>query len=213
MKRFTAAAFALVLAACGGSPGSGGASPSPQTTAQTVASNSGDFPSLTRCPESGSWDDYLKAEQSKDANQYTSDKSDWDNLKAAGANDSYIAVYADDSSHCGNFGNVPSGKVVDIYAIRFKDENAASANFKTNQKDFHLSDSDLQNIQSAGGKVTQGGATGLGDNSVVVELSIAGASFYIAFWQKKNFEVAMIVYNVPVTDGETVAKKVSDRIT
>jgi hypothetical protein len=212
MNRITVIACALVLAACGG-PGSGGASPSPQTSAQTVASNSGDFPSLAKCPESGSWDDYLKAEQSKDPNQYASDKTDWDNLKTAGANDSYIAVYADDSSHCGSFGNQPSGKVVDIYAIRFKDLSTASASFKSNQKDFHLSDTDLQNIQSAGGKVLQGSASGLGDNSVAVELTIAGASFYIAFWQKKNFEVAMIVYNVPVTDGETAAMKVNDRIT
>jgi hypothetical protein len=212
MNRATVLACVLILAACGGSSGGGG-NPPQETSAKTVASNSSDFSGLTSCPESGSWDDYLKAEQSKDPNQYSSDKSDWDSLKAAGANDSYIAVYADESSHCGNFGNEPSGKVVDIYAIRFKDANAASANFKTNQKDFHLSDSDLQNIKSAGGKVSQGSATGLGDNAVVVELAIAGASFYIAFWQKKNFEVAMIVYNVPVADGEAAAKKVNDRIT
>jgi hypothetical protein len=213
MNRITVVACVLLLAACGGSSGSGAASPSPQTSAQTVASNSGDFPGLTKCPESGSWQSYLSAEQAKDPSQYTSDKTDWDNLKAAGANDSYIAVYADSSSHCGTFGAEPSGKVVDIYAIRFKDVNGASANFKTNQKDFHLSDTDLQNITSAGGKVSQGAATGLGANSVAVELAIAGASFYIAFWQKNNFEVAMIAYNVPVSDGKSAAQKVNDRIT
>lgn len=213
MNRVTAVAFALLLAACGGSSGGGGGGTPAQTSAESVASNPSDFPGMTKCPESGSWDNYLKAEQSADPTQYASDKTDWDNLKAAGANDSYIAVYADNSSSCGHFGtDTPSGKMVDLYAVRFKDSPSASDNFKTSSKQFHLSDTDLQTIQSAGGKVGQGSATGLGANSIAVSLSVAGLSFYIAFWQKNKFEVAMIAYNIPTTDGEAAAKKVNDRI-
>jgi hypothetical protein len=214
MNRATVLASVLLLAACGGSSGGGGGNAPQETSAETVASNSSDFSGLTKCPESGSWDNYLKAEQTKDPSQYSSDKTDWDNLKAAGATDSYVAVYADNASSCGNFGSdQPTGKVVDVYAVRFKDQSAAADNFKTNSKDFHLSDSDLQNIQAAGGKVAQGDATGLGTNSIAVSLSLAGTTFYIAFWQNKKFEVAMIAYNVPVTDGESAAKKVNGRIT
>jgi hypothetical protein len=215
MNRATALACVLLLGACGGSSaGGGGGNASQGTSAESVASNSSDFPGMTKCPESGSWDSYLKAEQSADPTQYASDKTDWDNLKAAGANDSYIAVYADSSSNCGHFSSdTPSGKMVDIYAIRFKDTSSASDNFKTNSKQFHLSDTDLQSIQSAGGKVAQGSATGLGTNSIAVSLSVAGISFYIAFWQKNKFEVAMITYNLATTDGDAAAKKVSDRIT
>src|SRR5438045_1829223 len=102
MNRATVLACVLVLAACGGSAGTGGAASSPKpTSAETVASNSSDFSGLSKCPESGSWDTYLKAEQAKDPAQYTTDKSDWDGLKTAGANDSYIAVYADATSACG----------------------------------------------------------------------------------------------------------------
>lgn len=213
MNRFVVSVCVLLLVACGGSSGGSGSQQQQQASAQSVASSSDDFPGLTKCPESGSWDSYLKAEQAKNATQYSSDKSQWDSLKAGGANDGYVAVYADQSSSCGNFGaDTPSGKVANVYAVRFKDESTASASFKADQKDFHLSDSDLSSITSAGGKVQQGAATGLGANSIAVELTLAGISFYIAFWQNKNFEVAMIVYNVPVTDAENAAQKVNGRI-
>jgi hypothetical protein len=215
MNRISVVVFALLLAACGGSSGGSGSQQQQKqdTSAQSVASSSGDFPGLSRCPESGSWDSYLKAEQTKDPTQYTTDKGDWDGLKAAGANDSYVAVYAESSSACGNFGtDTPTGKAVDIYAVRFKDESSAAANYKASSTDFHLSDSDLQNVTAAGGKVQQGSATGLGANSVAVELALPGTSFYIAFWQNKNFEVAMIVYNLAATDGETAARTVNGRI-
>lgn len=213
MSRLAAFATVLALVACGGSSGGGGGGAPQQTSAETVASSTSDFPGMTKCPESGSWDSYLKAEQAADPTQYASDSSDWTSLKAAGANDSYVAVYADSSSGCGHFGSdTPSGKMVDVYAVRFKDASSAADNFKTNSKQFHLSDSDLQSIQAAGGKVAQGDDTGLGSYSIAVSLSVAGMSFYIAFWQKSKFEVAMIVYNIPATDGEAAAKKINGRI-
>lgn len=215
MNRLVVSACVLLLVACGGGSGGSGSQQQQQqqTSAESVASNSSDFPGLTKCPESGSWDSYLKAEQAKDPTQYSSDKSQWDNLKAGGANDGYVAVYADQASSCGNFGSdTPSGKVANVYAVRFKDESSASASFKADSKDFHLSDSDLSSITAAGGKVQQGTATGLGTNSIAVELSLAGTAFYIAFWQNKNFEVAMIVYNVAVSDSEGAAQKVNGRI-
>ena len=215
MNRATVLACVLLLAACGGSSGGGGGGNAPQeTSAKTVASNSSDFSGMTSCPESGTWDDYLKVEQTKDPSQYSTDKKDWDNLKAGGANDSYIAAYADSASNCGHFGSdTPSGKVADVYAIRFKDSSSAAASFKDTTKDFNITDDQLTQIQSAGGKVLRGTASGFGDNSLVVEFSLAGTSFYIAFWQKNKFEVAIIVFNVPVADGEAAASKVNSRIT
>ena len=212
MNRATMLACLLLLTACGGSGGGGILQ---ETSAKTVASNSSDFSGLTACPESGTWDQYLKAEQNKDPNQYTTDKKDWDDLKAAGANDSYIAVYADSASNCGHFatGDQSAGKTADVYAIRFKDSTAASTSYKSMSKDFNINNEQLQQIQSAGGTVQQGAATGFGSNSMVVEFSLAGTSFYIAFWQKNKFEVAMIAFNTAIKDGEAAAKKVNDRIT
>jgi hypothetical protein len=210
-------AVALVVA-CGGSSGGGGggggSSAPKETSAKTVAANPSDFPGLSACPESGSWDDYLKAERTKDPSQYTTDKADWDKLKTAGADDSYIAVYADSSANCGRFGSdQPSGKVANVYTIRFKDAASAQTSYSSMSKDFNITDQELQQVQSAGGKIVRGSATGLGDNSLVVEFAIAGLSFYIAFWQKSKFVVAMITYNLAAADAEAASKKINDRIT
>jgi hypothetical protein len=212
MNRIPLFAALLLMSACGGG-GGGGSVGVQQTSAETVGSSSSDFPSLQKCPESGTWDHYLTAEQAKNPSQYSTDKSDLDTLKAAGANDTYVAVYADTSSGCGSFGaDTPTGKVADVYAIRFKDASAASANYKVNLKDFHLSDSDLANIKTAGGIVTNGAASGLGDNSVVVSFSIGGVSFYAAFWQKNQFEVALIDFNVPEADSKKATTNIDGRM-
>ena len=204
---------AFVLAACGGGSGpSLGVSGPP--SAQAVAANDSDFTGTTKCPESGSWDTYLKAEQTKDPSQYQTDKTNWDGEKAAGANDSYIAVYAASASDCGGFGaSTPSGKVAYVFAIRYKDAGSASASYKSGSKQIHLSDSDLANIKAAGGTVLQGSASGLGDNSITVSLDIATASIYIAYWQKKQFQVAVVSYQVPSADVSAAAKKIDARIT
>ena len=216
MHRLVVLLCALLLVACGGSSGAagGGGSAPKETSAKTVAANPSDFSGLSPCPESGSWDDYLKAEQAKNPSQYATDKSDWDKLKAAGANDSYVAVYSDSPGSCGQFGNgQPSGKLANVFAIRFKDGTSAQTSYTSMSKDFNITDQELQQVQSAGGKVVHGSATGLGDNSLVVEFSIAGLSFYIAFWQKNKFVVAMITYNVPVADAEAASKSINGRIT
>jgi len=203
---------AIVLAACGG--GSGPSIPGlvgPQS-AQSVAESSSDFSGLQKCPESGSYDSYLKQEQTKSPDQYQSDKTTWDDLKASGANDSYIAVYAANSSDCGQFAaGTPSGKVAYVYAIRFKDSTSASASFKTTSKDFHLSDDDLANLKAAGGTAAQGSATGLGDNSIVLSIDVAGVSVYIAVWENKTFEVAEVDFN-DATDAKAAVAKINGRI-
>jgi hypothetical protein len=203
---------AIVLAACGG--GSGPSIPGvvgPQS-AQSVAESSSDFSGLQKCPESGSYDSYLKQEQTKSPDQYQSDKTTWDDLKASGANDSYIAVYAANSSDCGQFAaGTPSGKVAYVYAIRFKDSTSASASFKTTSKDFHLSDDDLANLKAAGGTAAQGSATGLGDNSIVLSIDVAGVSVYIAVWENKTFEVAEVAFN-DATDAKAAVTKINGRI-
>src|SRR2546429_8646586 len=96
MKRFLVVISfgAVALAACGG--GGSGPSPGGQTPAsgQSVAQSSSYFPGLQKCSESGSYESYLKAEETKNPDQYKTDKTTRGDLQAAGANDSYIAGYA-----------------------------------------------------------------------------------------------------------------------
>src|SRR5438309_11141536 len=113
MKRlFVVACSAIVLAACGG----GGSGPSLGVTgppsAQSVAQGSSDFAGLQKCSENGSYETYLKAEQTKNHDQYATDKKTWDDLKDSGAEDSYIVDYASSNAHCGQIGaRTPPGDV------------------------------------------------------------------------------------------------------
>lgn len=203
---------AALLTACGGGSGPNAPSASGPPSAQTVAQSANDFPGLQKCPESGSYDSYLKAEQTKNPGQYNTDKTTWDDLKSSGANDSFIAVYAANASDCAQFAaGTPSGKVAYVYAIRFKDTTSAAASYKVTSKDFHLSDSDLANLKAAGGTVQVGSATGLGDNSTVLSLDIAGLAVYVAFWENKEFEVATIAFN-DAADAPGAVTKINARI-
>src|SRR5256885_14892820 len=83
-----------MLAACAGPGPALSTSPS----AQSIAGNDSDFSGMTKCPESGSWDDFLKAEQQSDPTTYEADQKDWDQMKASGAGDGYVAAYDPNSS-------------------------------------------------------------------------------------------------------------------
>lgn len=209
--RLLLATCMLVLAACGGGNGLGLGGP---PSAQTVAANDGDWSGLQKCPESGSWDSYLNAEKTKSPDQYQTDKKSWDDLKAAGANDSYVAVYSAGTSHCGEFGvaNVSGtpGKVAYVYVIRFKDASSAAASYKVTSKDFNLSDTSISQLKAAGANVTEGTATGLGPNSVEISIAVAGISFFIGYWQNQSFEVALVTLNQ--TSGSDAATKINGRI-
>jgi hypothetical protein len=214
MKRMLVAACAAVMAvSCGGGSGSGPLGVAGPPSAQSVAESSSDFPGMQKCPETGSYDNYLKQEQSKAPDQYTTDSKDWTDLKAAGANDGYVAAYAENSSDCAQFGSgTPSGKYAGIFAFRFKDSTSAAASYKTQAASFHLSDTDITNIQTAGGTVKQGATTGLGPNSIAVSFSLQGTTFYVALWQNKEFEIAMLLYNLPESEGPSTATKVNARV-
>src|SRR5207253_8467314 len=54
-------------------------------------------------------------------------------------------------------------------------------------------------------------ATGLGTNSLVLSIDIQGISLYVAYWQNKLFEVAVVTFNEP-TEAPAATKKINDRI-
>ena len=182
-------------------------------SAQSVAESSSDFSGVQKCSQSGSYDRYLQAEQAKAPDRYATDKKTWDDLKAAGADDSHIVAYAGSSTDCDQFGSSNfQGRVAEVFAVRFKDSARAAAAYTTSQGQFHLTDSDIAPLKAFGATVLNGTATGLGSNSIVVKFAIANVNAYIALWQNKELEVAMITYNLPLTVGSATATKVNSRI-
>ena len=105
----------------------------------------------------------------------------------------------------------PAGKVAYVYAIRFKDTTSAAASYKVTAKDFHISESDVASLKAAGGTVQQGSTTGLGDNSTILSLDVAGLAVYVAFWENKQFEVAMVAFN-DAADAPGAVTKINGRI-
>jgi hypothetical protein len=202
----------MLMAACGGGSGPSLGAQGPPS-ARSVAESSSDFSGVQKCPDSGSYDAYLQAEQAKAPTRYATDKKAWDNLKATGANDSYIAVNADTTSDCNQFGSSNlQGKVGEVFAVRFEDSAKAAAAYTTSQSEFHLTDSDVAQLKAFGATVLDGTTTGFGQNSIVVKFAIANVIAYIALWQNKEFEVALVTYNLPLTAGPAAATKVNSRI-
>jgi hypothetical protein len=211
LRSFLAVAIALLFACACSGPGLPLLAGPP--SAKSVAESSSDFSGVKKCPEAGSYDAYLKAEQTKSPDLYRADSKDWSDLKSSGANDGYIAVYAADTSECGQFENgSPAGKVAYVFAIRYRDGSSAASAYKSAAGQFSLTQSDLDNLKAAGGTVQQGSATGLSDNAMVLYIDVQDNHFYIALWQKKDFEVALLVYNLPLAEGSAAARKVNGRI-
>lgn len=210
MPRWVPLALFVVLAACGGADGSNSQGP---PSARSVAEGSFDFSRVQRCPGSGPYSTYLRAEQATNPSQYAFDKRTWDGLRSAGMTDTYVVLYAAPRSTCGGLGAGPAVRAAHVYAIRFRDSASAGAYFKTPAGQFYLSDADVANVKAEGGTVDQGAATSLGTNSIVLATStVGGQSYYIALWQNKLFEIALIAYNIPITEGNAAATKINERI-
>ncbi|HEV2415331.1 MAG TPA: hypothetical protein VGX27_11020 [Candidatus Dormibacteraeota bacterium] len=210
MRHSLIAAAMVLLSACGGG-GSGPVTQGPPS-AKSVALNSSDFSGEQLCPESGTYENYLTMEQTKAPARYTTDKKTFDDLKAGGLNDSYLAVYADTTSSCGQFATTTTGKVARVYAFRFKDSASAGAAYTNQGTQFRLSDSQIATLKAAGGTVGLGATTGLGANSIVVTFSGAGVSLYVAEWQNKEFVLALLIFDLPINSGTTIASKINGRV-
>jgi len=200
-----------MAAACGsGSP----ISPSGPTAA-SVAVQAADLPSdMKKCDLSGDIDSFLNKSKTKDPNTYNSTKTEWDSAKQKGATAAYTAFYTDSTAHCAsiesNSSDISSAtyKLVVNFVIQFKDEASASKGY-TSESIFGFSASSLK---SGGAPVVEGTATGLTKNSIVLSISVANQSFYVAVWQNKTFMVILAILNIDTATCKKVAQAENARI-
>ncbi len=211
-KMVLTACVAVMVAACGGS-----ASPLPQApTAASVSVQPSDVPAgLKKCDLSGDVDSFIAKEQTPDPKTAQSVKSGWDDARKNGATATYIAIYADDTSHCDQLKSgqttidTAAYKLVINFVLQFKDEKTAAAAYTGNQKFYSFSASDLR----GGGMATaEGTKTGLTANSIVLDQTMASQHFYIAIWQNKAFMVILAVLNVDSPASQKVALAENGRI-
>jgi hypothetical protein len=211
MRRFlTSLAALLTVFACGGS-----ATVVIVLTPASVAVQSGDVPSgLHKCDLSGDINSFLTKIKTKDPTNYDTTKKEWDDAQKVGATSAEIVFFAESVDKCSSvtsstsqFGS-STDKLVLNFVIQFKDEASAAKGYTT-ESIFGLSTSSLK---TGGLPVVEGKDTGLGTNSIVLTVSLANQSFYIAVWQKKAFMVILAVLNIDTATSKKIALAVNGRI-
>ena len=169
---------------------------------------------MHKCDLSGDIDSFLNKSKTKDPNTYTSTKTEWDSAKQKGATAAYTAFYTDSTAHCtsieSNTSDISSAtyKLVVNFVIQFKDEASATKGY-TSESIFGFSASSLK---GGGAPVVEGTATGLTKNSIVLSISVANQSFYVAVWQNKAFMVILAILNIDTATCKKVAQAGNARI-
>ena len=176
---------------------------------------SSDLPAgMVRCDLSGDIDSFLAKEKNQDQATYKSTSTDWAALKTGGATAASTSFYADNPAHCtaikssGYDIGTASYKLVVNFVTQFKDEKSAT-NAYTNDSIFGFKISELR---TGGLGLTEGTATGLTTNSIVISAPISNQYFYIAMWQNKTFVVILAILNVDASASKKVATLENGRI-
>ncbi len=208
----TAIAVLLVAGACGPI---GGGSGTPAATASNVAVKLSDLPSgMHRCDLSGDINSYLKKIQTSDPTTYSSTKSHWDAAQKGGATAADVELYTDSTAHCANLSTngtqIASAtyKLAVDFVFQFKDEASAVAGYNSDSI-FGFSVATLKSSQLP---VTEGAATGLGKNSIVLTFDIAPQTVYLSVWQNKQFMSILGIFNIDAATDKKIALAENGRI-
>jgi hypothetical protein len=208
-RSLSIAATLLVVAACG--------TPSPTLqgpTAASVAVQPSDLPAgMQKCNASGDIASFLSNAKTKDPATYTSTKKSWDDAQTNGATAAYVDFYTDSSAHCtsleSNTADVSAAsyKLAINFVIQFKDAASAAKGY-TSESIFGFSAASMQ----GGAPALQGNATGLSANSIVLSVSVANTSYYVAVWQNKAFMVILAILNIDPAAAKKAALAENGRI-
>ncbi|HAC44755.1 MAG TPA: hypothetical protein DCF65_01675 [Chloroflexi bacterium] len=193
----------------------GGGSGTPAATASNVAVKLSDLPSgMHRCDLSGDIDSYLKKIQTSDPTTYSSTKTHWEAAQKGGATAADVELYTDSTAHCANLATNASQigsatyKLAVDFVFQFKDEASAVAGYNSDSI-FGFSVATLKATQLP---VTEGTATGLGKNSIVLTLDIPPQTVYLTVWQNKQFMSILGIFNIDVATDKKIALAENGRI-
>lgn len=207
--------LALVAAAMGCSGPQRAAHPS-IITAETVALQQGDVSGMQRCDGSGDIDVVLQDEKTRNPTAYDVNAPEWTLWKRQGATDAYFAAFGRTAADCaavsGAGSGAATGGLVAGLVVKFKDAKIAAASYRGGATLFGLGPKDILFIQLTGGRVTTGSDTGLGPQSRVGSGTVAGSTYYFAFWQNKDFDADFMGYNVATTDADAAVRDINGRI-
>jgi hypothetical protein len=198
----------LLLCSCAG----GSQVMSVAATPKTVVLQSQDVPVLQKCPQSDHWAVLML---NGEPEMLPVGMASWSTLRAGGATDGWMSLYAGDVSEClllFGSGGTPKGELVYSAAIKFRDSASAAADFASDSQSFPVAPGFAGRFTAAGGILTRGANTGLGENSVAATITLSGAPRYAVLWQVKNFEAVVYASNVSLSEGSSKAAQMNTRI-
>ncbi len=200
MRRAWLLTFAA-LVACGT------ATPPPPATVQSVALKESDLPKgMVVCGLSGDIDTFLRGAPAN--NQYAAQlQSDWNALRAQGAQQGYVRVFTRSQTDCHNAFTSSTSNAIPLVAsmvVQFK--NAAGA-----AKAYTQADVGAAPIASLPG-AEQGAGTGLGKNALAFGDNEGSQSIYFAYWQNARFLALLLAVDIGVSQARQAAIHVNSRI-
>ena len=205
--------IALALLACSCAPGQGASNQRSEdsTTAKSVVLQAQDVPALHKCPQSDKWAGLMLTGQPE---MLPTGMASWSDLQAAGATDGWLSLFAEAVPECPLLlaNTPPTGRLVYTAAIKFKDSSHAVADFGSDSLGFPVAADFFARFTAAGGKLTKGPSTGLGEHSVLATITLRGIPTFVVFWQNKNFEAVVYASNVSDSEGTSAATRMNDRI-
>jgi len=180
-------------------------SPSPHKPVSSVVLQSADVPStLTECPASGDIESYLTALKGSDAALANKVEAQWLALKAAGAQEAAISLFASDQSACTKeLAAAGPAKAAASVVIAFGDEGQADRAWLSGVFGF---------APPAPGEappgVTRGAGTGLGPSSWTYSRS----PVRLAAWRRTIFVALVVLTNLDGPAFTAAASAVDARI-
>jgi hypothetical protein len=185
-------------------------------TVESIALRPGDVSGLQRCSGSGHVESVLQDEKVHNPMAYSLNATEWEQWKSQGASDAYFAVYGRTASDCDALSvsgsGAPSGGLMAALVVKFKSEAVATRTYGSNSTILGFGPGDIAFITRVGGSVMTGSDTGLGPRSVIGSGSVAGTTYYFAFWQKKVFDSYLIAYDMPSAEALGAANNMNHRI-
>jgi hypothetical protein len=181
-------------------------SPTPHTPALSTLLQPADLPGpLQRCPASGSLDDYINATRSSNAALAARLTTQWAQLRAAGATEAAISLFAADSRACtAELAAVTSTQTAASLVVAFRDQGQADRAWQAGILGF---------APPAPGElppgVARGTGTGLGSSSWTYDR----APVRLACWQKNVFVALVVFTNLDATAFKAGAAAVDARLT
>ncbi len=178
-------------------------STTPLTAAQVVL-RAADLPkTLSGCPASGSLDSYAKHQPPGGPVA-----SGWAGLRAGGADQGEVRIYASDPAGCAEeLGAARTGTSAANVVVRFSSEDQARAAYASGVLGFSPPPPGQRSPD-----LTVGGETGLGVNSWTDEPAISGRPSYVGVWQNGPFVSLLVTSGMAGTMSRAIALAVDGRI-